>query len=168
MLSRQSRPPMGILTGDRGKMSRSFQGLVPLILVARLLSLHSDPEKWGSILYQDPRVTAKGGAPFATTRYASFWLSLTYNLTQYFRHITPKKLLATRPHCSSPKPRVVNSRTAAKTSNTKPTPTSSIVSPLTAQASIAPTHFPQAASSPAPTSSTKTAKSRTSALGRMS
>jgi hypothetical protein len=112
------------------------------------------------------RATVKDRAPFATTRYVSLSLSMVYNLTKYFRHITPKKLSATHPNSSSPKPRVVNSRTAAQTSNRKPTPTSSIVSPSTPQVSTAPTPSPPAVFSPAPTPPPKSTKSRTSALGR--
>jgi hypothetical protein len=39
-------------TADRGRMWRSFEVPVPPALVARRLSFHSDPKKWGSILYQ--------------------------------------------------------------------------------------------------------------------
>ena len=63
--------------------------------------------------------TARGRAPFATPRYVLFLFFLAHSLTQYFRLITPKKPSATHPNSLSLNPRVVNSRKAAKTSNTK-------------------------------------------------
>jgi hypothetical protein len=129
MVSRHSRSPIARFTlvpktpERRGALSKLQYH--PLSSPGRCRStqipINGDP-----YLIREPRATVKDRAPFVMTRYVSLSLSMICNLTQYFRHITPKKLSATQPNSSSPKPCVVNSRTAAKTSNTKPTPTSSI------------------------------------------
>lgn len=49
------------MTSDRGKTWRSFEMEIPPALVGKPLSFHSDPAKYGYILYQGTRCESSGG-----------------------------------------------------------------------------------------------------------
>ncbi|KIK03719.1 hypothetical protein K443DRAFT_676547 [Laccaria amethystina LaAM-08-1] len=77
-------------TEDRRKTWRSFQVPVPPALAARPLSFHSDPKKWGSILYQGTACNREG------------WGAICHDETYYTKEAfsdTPQFLLTETSRC---------------------------------------------------------------------
>ena len=67
-------------TDDRGKTWRSFEMPMTPALVGRPLSFHSDPKKYGYILYQG--ASCEGDTPWTTTCHDAVRVSLHHDPTQ--------------------------------------------------------------------------------------
>ncbi|OSX64575.1 hypothetical protein POSPLADRAFT_1138528 [Postia placenta MAD-698-R-SB12] len=79
------------MTSDRGKTWRSFEMEIPPALVGKPLSFHSDPAKYGYILYQGTRCESSGG-----------WGSICYDETWYTKDAfsdEPQQLLSDTSRC---------------------------------------------------------------------
>ena len=153
-------------TEDRGKTWRPFEVPLPPAMVAAPLSFHSDPKKYGYILYQGMSCKRQGWGSVCHDEVNLTHSSLpprplTHQLF-HLRHSTQKKRSVTTQNFSSPKPLVANLSSAARTSKQMPTQTSSSASPSTLPLQPSPTPSPPPVSSPAPTSFPQTPQSKTS------
>ena len=150
-------------TEDRGRTWRSFEVPLPPATVSSPLSFHSDPKKYGYILYQGTRCEPQGWGSVCHNEVIPFTPTANPPLTFHHRHFTQKKRSGMTQNSSSPKQPVVNSYTAAKISKQTyiQTSYSALVStPL--QLTRSPSPSPPLVSSPAPTSSPQPPKSKTS------
>lgn len=151
-------------TEDRGRTWRSFEVPLPPATVSSPLSFHSDPKRYGNILYQGMRCEPQGWGSVCHDEVNLIPFTPTANppLTFHRRHFTQKKRSAMTQNSSSPKQSVVNSYTAAKTSKQTYIQTSYSALVSTPPLQPTPSPSPPPVSSLAPTSSPQPPKSKTS------
>jgi len=147
-------------TEDRGKTWRPFDMPVSPAFVPLPLSFHSDPTKYGYILYQGMMCTQKGWASICHDEVCDLVILIDGLSHCIYRHTTRNKLLRTLQLSCLMTPPSANLRIVARISNTKRTKTSSIALPLTLPQHLRVMRSRPAVSSLAQTSS-KPRKSRT-------
>ncbi len=143
-------------TDDRGKTWRAFTLPVSPALVGRPLSFHSDPKKYGYILYQGTK--CEPSLPWESNCHdevSDLYAALRSKLTLPRRTIR-KTHSATTPNYFSARHRDVSSHTVAKILNTTRTMTLSTASLSTASLRTGFTHSPPRGCSLRQTSSSQT------------